>query len=28
LARCMVWTAAHASRPTIVGKPIIAFANR
>ncbi|CAB4145510.1 HNHc domain containing protein [uncultured Caudovirales phage] len=28
LARCMVWTAAHASRPTIVGKPIIAFSNR
>jgi hypothetical protein len=28
LARCMVWTAAMASRPTIVGKPIIAFSNR
>jgi hypothetical protein len=28
LARCMVWTAAMASRPTVVGKPIIAFASR
>ena len=28
LARCMVWAAAMASRPTVVGKPIIAFANR
>jgi hypothetical protein len=28
LARCMVWTAAMASRPTIVGKPIIAFSTR
>jgi hypothetical protein len=28
LARCMVWTAAMASRPTVVGKPIIAFSTR